>query len=102
MTRAISPSGLYRGTSLTRKRTPLGPYRRSMPSALGGSQRGGRFLMGEVPLYSVSAAVSIFTHVLFRTPLYVLRGPVWLLTLARAIRAGESLLTLSRDSQYEA
>ena len=27
----------YRGTSLTRKRTPLGPYGRPMPRALGGS-----------------------------------------------------------------
>ena len=28
---------VYRGTSLTRKRTPLGPYRRPMPRVLGGS-----------------------------------------------------------------
>ena len=27
----------YRGTSLTKKRTPLGPYRRPMPRVLGGS-----------------------------------------------------------------
>ena len=27
----------YRGTSLIRKRTPLGPYRRPMPRVLGGS-----------------------------------------------------------------
>ena len=40
----------YRGTSLTRKRIPFGPYRRPMPGVLGGSLRGGRFLMGEVPL----------------------------------------------------
>jgi len=39
--------GAYRGTSLIRKRTPLGPYSR----VLWGSQVGGRFLMGEVPLY---------------------------------------------------
>ena len=39
-----------RGTSLTRKRTPLGPYRRPMPRVLGGSQGVVRFLMGEVPL----------------------------------------------------
>ena len=39
----------YKGTSLTRKCTPLGPYRRPMPRDLGGSQGGGRFLMGEVP-----------------------------------------------------
>ena len=42
----------YRGTSPTRKRTPLGPYRRSMPRVLGGSQGGGRFPVGEVPLYA--------------------------------------------------
>ena len=40
----------YRGTSLTRKRTPLGPYRKPMPRVLGVSQGCGRFLMGEVPL----------------------------------------------------
>jgi len=27
----------YRGTSLTRKRNPLGPYRRPLPRVLGGS-----------------------------------------------------------------
>ena len=27
----------YRGTLLTRKRTPLGPYSRTMPRVLGGS-----------------------------------------------------------------
>jgi len=27
----------YRGTSLTRRRTPLAPYRRPMPRVLGGS-----------------------------------------------------------------
>jgi len=31
----------YRGTSLIRKRTPLGPYRRPMPRVLGGCQGGG-------------------------------------------------------------
>ena len=41
----------YRGTSLIRKRTLLGPYRRPMPRVLGESWWGGRFLMGEVPLY---------------------------------------------------
>ena len=30
-------SVVYRGTSLTRKRTPLAPYRRPMPRVLGGS-----------------------------------------------------------------
>ena len=32
------------------ERHPLGPYSRTMPRVLGGSQRGGRFRMGEVPL----------------------------------------------------
>ena len=40
----------YRGASLIRKCTPLGPYRRPMPRLLGGSYGGGCFLMGEVPL----------------------------------------------------
>ena len=40
----------YRGTSLIRKCTPLGPYRRPMPRVLGGSWGGGRFIMGEVLL----------------------------------------------------
>ena len=35
---------------LTRKRTPLGPYRRPMPRVLGESKGGGRFLMSEVHL----------------------------------------------------
>ena len=42
---------VYRGNSLTRKRTPLGPYRRPMPRVLGGSGGGWRFVMCEVPLY---------------------------------------------------
>ena len=40
------------GSSLLRKRPPLGPYRRPMPRVLGGFQGGGRFLMSEVPLYA--------------------------------------------------
>ena len=40
----------YLGTLLTRKRTHLGPFHRPMPRVLGGSQGGGRFLMGEVTL----------------------------------------------------
>ena len=32
---AGDPSGSYRGTSLTRKRTPLGSYRRPVPRVLG-------------------------------------------------------------------
>ena len=41
------------GTSLWIKRIPLGPYRRLIPRVLGGP-RGGRFLMGEVPLYGTA------------------------------------------------
>jgi len=41
----------YWGTSPIRKRAPLGPYRRPMPRVQGGSEGGGHFLMGEVPLY---------------------------------------------------
>ena len=41
----------YRGTSLTRKGTPLGPRRRPMPRVQGRSQGGGRFLVSEVPLH---------------------------------------------------
>ena len=37
---------VYRGTPVTRKRTPLGPYRRPMPRVLEGSYGGGCFLMG--------------------------------------------------------
>ena len=40
----------YRVTSLIRKRTLPGPYRRLTPRVIGGSWGGGRFLMGEVPL----------------------------------------------------
>ena len=44
--------GAYRGTSLIRKRTWLGPYRRHMPSVLWGSYScwGVGFFIGEVPL----------------------------------------------------
>ena len=42
----------FRGTSLMRKRIPLGPYRRSTPRVLGGSWGGGRVLMGEVSLHA--------------------------------------------------
>ena len=47
----MSEVPLYRSTSLTRKRPPLGPYRGPMPSVLGGSWGRGHFLMGEVTLY---------------------------------------------------
>ena len=41
---------MYSGTSLTRTRTPLGPYRRLLPRVLRGPHGGGRVLMSEVPL----------------------------------------------------
>jgi hypothetical protein len=37
--RIVGPAALYRGTSLTRQRIPLGPYRRPMPRVLGGMLR---------------------------------------------------------------
>ena len=40
----------YRGTSLVKNGTPLGPYRRPVPRALGGSQGDGRIVVGEVHL----------------------------------------------------
>ena len=43
--------GRYRGSSLVRKRAPLGPYSRPLPRVLWRSSGGGRFLLGEVPLY---------------------------------------------------
>jgi hypothetical protein len=46
----------YRGTSLRRKRTPLGPYLMPMPRVLGGSRGGERFLIGEKPLYTNARA----------------------------------------------
>jgi hypothetical protein len=45
---------VYRVTSLIRNRRSLGPYSRTMPRALWGSQGGGRFVMIEVPLYRLS------------------------------------------------
>ena len=47
----LPPLATCRGTSLARKRTPLGPYRRPIQGVPGGSKGGGCFLMGEVPLY---------------------------------------------------
>ena len=43
----------YRGNSIIRNRHPVGPYRGPMSRVLGGSQGGGRFLMGEVPLCGI-------------------------------------------------
>ena len=46
-------AGRYRGTSLIRKRLPLGTYSRPMPRALRKSRGGGgSFLMSEAPLYA--------------------------------------------------
>ena len=41
----------YLGTSLVRKHTPLGPFRRPMSRVIGGSWGSGRFLIGELPLH---------------------------------------------------
>ena len=41
---------LYRGTSLIRNSTPLGPYSKTVPRALRWSYEGGLSLMSEVPL----------------------------------------------------
>ena len=42
---------MYRGTSLIKELTPLGPFCRPMPQVLGGSEGSGRFLISEAPLY---------------------------------------------------
>ena len=39
---------------LTRTPPPLGPYRRPMPGVIGRSYGVGRFLMGEVPLWTLA------------------------------------------------
>ena len=41
---------LYRGTSLTRNKSLLGPYSRTIPRVIWWSQEVGMFLMSEVPL----------------------------------------------------
>ena len=40
------------GTLLIRNRRPLGPYSRTVPKALWGSEGGARFRFSEVPLIS--------------------------------------------------
>ena len=55
-TGSLSP--VYRGTSLTRNRTTLGPYSRPMPRALWWSYGGWRCLMREVPLYKWESSSS--------------------------------------------
>ena len=47
----------YGGTPLIRKRASQGPYRRPTPRILGGSQGGGYFLMGEVPVYGGTSLI---------------------------------------------
>ena len=44
-------------TSLTRKQAPLGPYRRPMPTVLGGSWGDGRFVRDEVPLKGLGSTL---------------------------------------------
>jgi hypothetical protein len=44
---------------LIRNRRGLGPYSRTMPRALQGSEGGGRFFMSEVPLYTATSVHSI-------------------------------------------
>jgi hypothetical protein len=41
----------HKARALIRKRTPLGPYSRTMPKAPRGSYGGRRFLMRKVPLF---------------------------------------------------
>ena len=77
-TGSIEP--LYRNSSLTKQRTPLGPYHRPMPRVLLGSQGGRRFLVSEVPL-----------HGFRRTPLQVQEA---LMHLVGALRRRVLLLLL--------
>ena len=46
----VQGCGVDRGTSLNKNSAPPGPYSRNMPRAPWWSQRGGLFLMSEVPL----------------------------------------------------
>ena len=52
----------YRGTPLTRKCSPLGPFGRPMPRVLGGSLGGGHFHMGETPLYLETPSPAYSPH----------------------------------------
>ena len=47
-------TAIYEDTSLTRNSADLGPYSRAMPRTLWCSWGGGLFLMGEVPLSSIT------------------------------------------------
>ena len=51
-------NAVYKGASILRKSTPLGPYCRPMPRVLGGSCGGGRVRVGEVPLQCALLAKS--------------------------------------------
>ena len=55
----------YRSTSPERKRIPLGPYRRPTPRVRRGSEGGGPFIMGEVPLQCKAADLRRFCHFLW-------------------------------------
>ena len=48
-------AGSHRGISLTRKHTPLGPCHRPIPTVPRGFRGGGRFCMGEAPLYTLNS-----------------------------------------------
>ena len=49
----------YRGTSLTRKQNPLGPYSRPTPRVLGGSQGVGVFLWARYPCMEESGVLDM-------------------------------------------
>ena len=102
------PTWNYRGTSLTRKRSPLGPYRRPMPRALRWSWQGGLFLMSEVPLYcmcmrSANCKAHHFpawncmsaTSLRLKSRL-VNRGGGWLFSLRRSRRATHLVFVQAR------
>ena len=81
---------LYRGTSLARKCTPLGPYRRPLAGVLGGSWGGGHFVIGEISLYAgciqnltdLKPSCKIRTHRIIRQPRTT--------SVAKALRAGSA------------
>ena len=77
---------VYRGTSLLRKRTPLGPYRKPIPRVLGGSWGGGRFLMDEVPLYWNATGYTIHHRVSRVLPTFLRKKPRLSLRLTLRLR----------------
>ena len=87
----------YKGISLIRKGTPLGPYRTPMPRVLGGSYGGGRFRMGEVCLYTSIALLSrpCIKHPSVQGPKCIKRIDHRSREEARCIRRGISLRPLS-------